>query len=104
MFEKISAIKEIHSIKDAEEVFFKKYKLSGDIADRLQELDHLLNRLLSFGVSNYITIDFSIVRRLAYCTGFVFKFLKNLGNQVNLMEIVDMIIYFKNLDMKYCHV
>ena len=79
MFEKISTIKEIHSIKDAEEVFSKNTIISSNIIDRLQELDQLLNRLSAFGVSNYITIDFSIVRGLAYYTGFVFEIFEKFG-------------------------
>ena len=53
--------------------------ISSNIIDRLQELDQLLSRLSAFGVSNYITIDFSIVRGLAYYTGFVFEIFEKFG-------------------------
>jgi len=47
---------------------------------RLETLSLLLSRLRTMGYGDYITLDFGIVRGLAYYTGFVFEFFERHSN------------------------
>ncbi|MDR2377353.1 MAG: histidine--tRNA ligase [Puniceicoccales bacterium] len=47
---------------------------------RLETLSHLRSRLETMGYGNYITLDLSVVRGLAYYTGFVFEFFEREGH------------------------
>ncbi|MDR2778900.1 MAG: histidine--tRNA ligase [Puniceicoccales bacterium] len=77
MFDELLEIKTIHSINDVRE-FFKKIE-NDAIGQRIDELAQLLARVEIFGLSDFVTIDFSIVRGLAYYTGFVFEIFERSG-------------------------
>ncbi|MDR3317211.1 MAG: histidine--tRNA ligase [Puniceicoccales bacterium] len=53
--------------------------LKNDVDIRLEQLKSLLKHLDDFGLTSFITLDFSIVRGLAYYTGFVFEFFERSG-------------------------
>ncbi|MDR3143850.1 MAG: ATP phosphoribosyltransferase regulatory subunit [Puniceicoccales bacterium] len=58
--------------------------LRSAIGQRLEELELLLSRLEIMGYRAFITLDFSIVRGLAYYTGFIFEFFERQdGTQEN---------------------
>ena len=69
---------------DAIRSYFESYTLSNDLkislSERLNDFSQLLNELLFLGCQEYIKIDLSIVRGLAYYTGFVFEVFET-GNQ-----------------------
>jgi histidyl-tRNA synthetase len=50
-----------------------------EVASRLDELRSLLVRLEHFGLTPFVTLDFGIVRGLAYYTGFVFEIFERSG-------------------------
>ncbi len=50
------------------------------LAARLADWENLLSLLKALGVSDFVRIDFKIVRGLAYYTGFVFEAFQLLGN------------------------
>ncbi len=74
LYMQILELKQVHAIDDLY-TFLKKYNLAEDsnIRERINKLEELVNILSDFGVSDYVTIDFGIVRGLAYYTGFVFE-------------------------------
>ena len=57
--------------------FWQRYQLEDSLCkkvfQRLDEWSHLLEALKTMGVSDFIELDFTIVRGLAYYTGFVFE-------------------------------
>ncbi|MDR3143971.1 MAG: histidine--tRNA ligase [Puniceicoccales bacterium] len=60
--------------------FFEKSSAAGDvIGERIGDFSTLLGRMEAFGLSKFVTIDFSIVRGLAYYTGFVFEAFERTG-------------------------
>jgi histidyl-tRNA synthetase len=70
MLDSFSKSKSICSIGDMEN-FFR--KLQNDrIDERISEFFQLFFRIEAFGSYDFVTIDFDIVRGLAYYTGFVF--------------------------------
>jgi histidyl-tRNA synthetase len=77
IFDDILKIRTIHSVNDIWE-FFKKVE-SDAFTERIGELIQLLARIKTFGVSDFVTIDFNIVRGLAYYTGFVFEIFERSG-------------------------
>ncbi len=73
-FSKISDFKSIHSIESLNEFFEANSLLSNTaIKTRVNVLMELIQILHDFGVDKYISIDFGIVRGLAYYSGFVFE-------------------------------
>ncbi|MDR0742046.1 MAG: histidine--tRNA ligase [Puniceicoccales bacterium] len=77
IFYDLLEVKTIHSVNDIRE-FFKKFK-NDTFARRIDELAQLLTRVETFGVSDFVTIDFGIVRGLAYYTGFIFEIFERSG-------------------------
>ncbi|MDR2432356.1 MAG: histidine--tRNA ligase [Puniceicoccales bacterium] len=77
IFDDILEIRTIHSV-DGIRKFFKKFE-NDACAKRIDELAQLLARMKMFGVSDFVTIDFNIVRGLAYYTGFVFEIFERSG-------------------------
>jgi histidyl-tRNA synthetase len=80
---KIQNFRMIHSRNDLK-IFFDKLStnngdLSMEIVRRLDQMDELIRSLEDAGLGDFITIDFSIVRGLAYYTGFVFEFFERTG-------------------------
>ena len=75
----IDQLNQLLALEDIEGMrqYFNSLSLSDGIGDRihsrLEEWAALINLLQSMGVADYIQIDFSIVRGLAYYTGFVFE-------------------------------
>jgi histidyl-tRNA synthetase len=67
-----TAIRSVETLKK----FFEARNLLGfkGVLERISELSLLINALAGVGVSDYVAIDFEIVRGLAYYTGFVFEF------------------------------
>jgi histidyl-tRNA synthetase len=77
IFDDFSEIKTIRSVDNIWK-FFK--KIENDVfAERIDQLAQLLARIKTFGVSDFVTIDFGIVRGLAYYTGFVFEIFERSG-------------------------
>jgi histidyl-tRNA synthetase len=54
--------------------------IRSELGQRLQILSYLQSRLKTMGYGDYITLDFSVVRGLAYYTGFVFEFFERHGD------------------------
>ncbi|MDR0590761.1 MAG: histidine--tRNA ligase [Puniceicoccales bacterium] len=80
---KIQALRTIHSRDDLKNFFnplaAEKSSFRGEITQRLEQMDALVTPLENAGLGDFITIDFSIVRGLAYYTGFVFEFFERSG-------------------------
>jgi histidyl-tRNA synthetase len=72
------------STTEAISEFFEKHSIvkpeSALIKQRLTSMEQLLSRLKAMGYGDYITLDFSVVRGLAYYTGFVFEFFERHGD------------------------
>lgn len=80
-WEELQRLVTIHSIDELED-FFKTTKAphaKGEIDERLEQWRSLIERLHAFGVKECLKIDFSIVRGLAYYTGFVFEVFERSG-------------------------
>ncbi|MDR1890601.1 MAG: histidine--tRNA ligase, partial [Puniceicoccales bacterium] len=77
MFDDLLEIRTIHSVNDIRK-FFKRIE-NDAIGRRIDELEQLLARVEAFGLSDFVTIDFGIVRGLAYYTGFVFEIFERSG-------------------------
>jgi histidyl-tRNA synthetase len=79
----IQAFRTIHSRDDLkiffDQLFTEKSDLRVEITQRLEQMDALITSLENAGLGDFITIDFSIVRGLAYYTGFVFEFFERSG-------------------------
>jgi histidyl-tRNA synthetase len=80
---KIQAFRAVHSRDDLnnffDQLFTEKNDLSGKIIERLEQMEALITSLENAGLGDFVTIDFSIVRGLAYYTGFVFEFFERSG-------------------------
>ncbi|MDR1595905.1 MAG: histidine--tRNA ligase [Puniceicoccales bacterium] len=79
MFGDILAIKNIRSLENLGKFFEKFCAMEREVEDRISEFSKLLARLNAFGLGNFITVDFGIVRGLAYYTGFVFEIFERSG-------------------------
>ncbi|MDR1435548.1 MAG: histidine--tRNA ligase [Puniceicoccales bacterium] len=81
--EKIQTLMTLHTLDDLQ-IFFDQLSKSqndssGAIPARLQQMEILMTSLKHMGLQDFITVDFSIVRGLAYYTGFVFEFFERSG-------------------------
>lgn len=76
IFDEIISLKNIKSANELREKFSN---ATETIYNRISELENLLKRLEMFGLKDFITLDFGIVRGLAYYTGFVFEFFERSG-------------------------
>ncbi|MDR1401476.1 MAG: histidine--tRNA ligase [Puniceicoccales bacterium] len=75
----IKNLKSIHSLEGLRK-FFEEFKVpSAAVNARIEEFAQLLARLDSFGLLDFVSIDFGIVRGLAYYTGFVFEIFERSG-------------------------
>eukprot|EP01061_Rhynchopus_euleeides_P008953 TRINITY_DN18082_c0_g3_i1.p1 TRINITY_DN18082_c0_g3~~TRINITY_DN18082_c0_g3_i1.p1 ORF type:complete len:504 (+),score=283.71 TRINITY_DN18082_c0_g3_i1:54-1565(+) len=72
----ITTILESLKIKDIEGV----KKVAGDDSDVAKELGQLFDSLASYGLSDWVQLDASVVRGLAYYTGVVFEGFDRAGN------------------------
>lgn len=72
----IDTFRKLASI-DAIDDWFRSIKV--DASQRLGDWSNLLNRLGALGLSEFIQIDLTIVRGLAYYTGFVFEAFQTVG-------------------------
>lgn len=80
-WEELQALVTIHSIDELES-FFKNSKVpndAGEISQRLEQWRSLIDKLHDFGIKECLRVDFSIVRGLAYYTGFVFEVFERSG-------------------------
>jgi histidyl-tRNA synthetase len=80
LLENIETFQSLRTLGELEkflQTIFK--KLENEIAVRLNQLQSLLARLNHFGLTNFVTLDFGIVRGLAYYTGLVFEIFERSG-------------------------
>jgi histidyl-tRNA synthetase len=82
MFDDLLEIRTLHLANDVGN--FSKRIENNAIGRRIDELEQLLARIEAFGLSNFVTIGFGIVRGLAYYTGFVFKIFERSGQSCAL--------------------
>jgi histidyl-tRNA synthetase len=82
----LAKIREFRGIQSRDDLkkFFQQLSIAegdlrGEIVRRLEQMDELVASLESAGLGDFITIDFGIVRGLAYYTGFVFEFFERTG-------------------------
>lgn len=74
LYTQILNLKTVHSIDDLNEFLVNnQLKDSTEIQERVRKFQKLLNVLDDFKALDSVVIDFSIVRGLAYYTGFVFE-------------------------------
>lgn len=82
-FQSTEQLRNAHDVQNIKEIFFK-HTQQADIQqalnERCNEIDLLLTELAYLNCSDFIEIDLSIVRGLAYYTGFVFEVFET-GNQ-----------------------
>lgn len=82
-FQATEQLRNAHDVQNIKEIFFK-HTQQADIQqalnERCNEIDLLLTELAYLNCSDFIEIDLSIVRGLAYYTGFVFEVFET-GNQ-----------------------
>lgn len=82
-FEKTEHLRTLHSLEEIRS-YFREQNLSAECDQLLQQRfttwQALLEELQALGCSAFITIDLSVVRGLAYYTGFVFEVFET-GNQ-----------------------
>ncbi|MDR2200609.1 MAG: ATP phosphoribosyltransferase regulatory subunit, partial [Puniceicoccales bacterium] len=83
LLEKIQLFRAIRSPIDLEDFFASlggiREQTQKAVALRLEQMKMLLTSLEAMGLGDFITIDFSIVRGLAYYTGFVFEIFERSG-------------------------
>jgi histidyl-tRNA synthetase len=79
MFSDILAIRDIRSLGDMVRFFENVQSASTGMESRVKEFSALLARIGYFGIGDFVTVDFSIVRGLAYYTGFVFEIFERSG-------------------------
>jgi histidyl-tRNA synthetase len=74
-YDATEALRQAHMVPEIRNCFQRHGSLSvrERLEQRLQEWEQLLNELAGLGCSPFITIDLTIVRGLAYYTGFVFE-------------------------------
>jgi histidyl-tRNA synthetase len=81
LLENIETFQAIRTVDDLENflrtIIFK--DLASEVALHLDQLRLLLTRLEHFGLASFVTLDFGIVRGLAYYTGFVFEIFERSG-------------------------
>lgn len=77
----LEEIKTLAAIRDLSELeaFFKNIGAEALVTERLAVWRKLLSLLKSLGVGDYLRVDLSIVRGLAYYTGFVFEAFQTVG-------------------------
>ena len=76
VFDEIISLKNVKSVAELRSKFSNATETT---ANRISDLEKLLKRLEMFGFKDFITLDFGIVRGLAYYTGFVFEFFERSG-------------------------
>ncbi|MDR0418585.1 MAG: ATP phosphoribosyltransferase regulatory subunit [Puniceicoccales bacterium] len=80
LLENIATFQTIRTVDDLEKFLQAILKKSDEeVVLRLGQLRLLLARLKHFGLASFVTLDFSIVRGLAYYTGFVFEIFERSG-------------------------
>jgi histidyl-tRNA synthetase len=80
LLENIEIFQTIRTVDDLEKFLRTTFKdLDDEMVLRLDQLRLLLVRLEHFGLASFITLDFGIVRGLAYYTGFVFEIFERSG-------------------------
>jgi histidyl-tRNA synthetase len=79
LLDDILKLKNIRSLDEMVNFFSKRGTLSTEIDGRIVDFSHLLGKLEAFGMLDFISIDFGIVRGLAYYTGFVFEIFEYSG-------------------------
>ncbi|MDR0740927.1 MAG: histidine--tRNA ligase [Puniceicoccales bacterium] len=80
LLENIEIFQAICTVDDLEKFLRTTLKdLDDEMVLRLDQLRLLLARLEHFGLASFITLDFGIVRGLAYYTGFVFEIFERFG-------------------------
>ncbi len=77
-YEQTKVLSKLNSIEGLQS-FFKAAESSPAIHKRLENWQHLLESLSALNLSDFIKIDLSIVRGLAYYTGFVFEAFQLIG-------------------------
>lgn len=77
-FEQAKGLAKLNSL-EALQNFFQEEATSLDIEKRLEDWKHLIENLTALNVMPFIKIDLSIVRGLAYYTGFVFEAFQLIG-------------------------
>jgi histidyl-tRNA synthetase len=82
-FQATEQLRNAHDVQNIKEIFFKhtqQVDIQQALNERCNEIDLLLTELAYLNCSDFIEIDLSIVRGLAYYTGFVFEVFET-GNQ-----------------------
>ena len=77
-FEQAKGLATLNSLEDLQN-FFQKESTSTDIEKRLEDWKYLIENLQGLGLMDFIKVDLSIVRGLAYYTGFVFEAFQLIG-------------------------
>lgn len=77
-FEQAQKLASLNSLKDLKN-FFHSERTSENIKNRLEDWKHLIENLTALDLLDFIKIDLSIVRGLAYYTGFVFEVFQLIG-------------------------
>jgi histidyl-tRNA synthetase len=78
IFDGIAKLRTVRSLRDLEEC----YNFLGNVnhsAHRIAQFRGLIDRLGALGLLDFVTIDFAIVRGLAYYTGFIFEIFERSG-------------------------
>lgn len=81
-FEATEQLRNAHDLQSIKDIFTKnaQQKTLSSLEQRLEDFKFLLNELACLGCADFVEIDLSIVRGLAYYTGFVFEVFET-GNQ-----------------------
>ena len=93
LWQEIQNIKKIDSLDTLTE---RLRTLGSEADDIIKQWKEMLSFLSAHGAEEYISIDLSIVRGLAYYTGFVYEAFEASGKGRALAGAADMITWFKN--------
>jgi len=73
LLERIEAMAAVRTMEELKGLMGDLVDGEGEVAKRLEDLETLLGGLDAMGLSRFVSIDLSVVRGLAYYTGFVFE-------------------------------
>ena len=96
MWDEIEQIKNIDSLEALTERLRSVNTSSDSLTLKWEEMMSLIR---AHGAMDYVSIDLSIVRGLAYYTGFVYEAYEASGEGGALAGVEDMIIWFKSLQI-----
>ncbi|UPA28457.1 MAG: histidine--tRNA ligase [Verrucomicrobiota bacterium] len=79
LWDQLQSFQNIHNLGVLKTFLSSSLRETSVIQERLAVLENLLQRLEYMGLRDFITLDFGIVRGLAYYTGFVFEIFERSG-------------------------